>query len=204
LKKGNKLPGSGKSALSNQMLFDMLDHPKNKDKLIVLYWSFEMPSYQQLMRSSSMKTGLSMIDLLSVDNELPEESFKAFLKNVAEYKNYPIYFTNKACDVNHVEKTVRRVHALNPDKTIINLFDHSRLFKSSEESELKMLTKLSHTCIHLGIETECINILLSQLNRNIESEHRAADSYKPLLSDLFGADSVGQDRLSKFITNNKF
>ena len=38
-----------------------------------------------------------------------------------------------------------------------------------------------------------INILLSQLNRNIEQEHRAKAQYQPLLTDLFGGDSIGQD-----------
>jgi replicative DNA helicase len=38
-----------------------------------------------------------------------------------------------------------------------------------------------------------ITILLSQLNRNIEQEHRAKNQYQPLLTDLFGGDSIGQD-----------
>ena len=36
-------------------------------------------------------------------------------------------------------------------------------------------------------------ILLSQLNRNIEQEFRAKQQYQPLLTDLFGGDSIGQD-----------
>jgi replicative DNA helicase len=38
-----------------------------------------------------------------------------------------------------------------------------------------------------------ITILLSQLNRNIEQEFRAKNQYQPLLTDLFGGDSIGQD-----------
>ena len=38
-----------------------------------------------------------------------------------------------------------------------------------------------------------LNILLSQLNREIEKEHRAKNQYQPMLTDLFGGDSVGQD-----------
>ena len=38
-----------------------------------------------------------------------------------------------------------------------------------------------------------VNILISQLNRNIEQEHRAKAQYQPLLTDLFGGDSIGQD-----------
>ena len=39
-------PGVGKSAFSNQLVFDILD--KNVTQtVVVLYWTFEMPGYQQ-------------------------------------------------------------------------------------------------------------------------------------------------------------
>lgn len=197
-------PGSGKSALSNQLIFDTLDHKKNLDKLIVLYWSFEMPGYQHILRTASFKTKKSMSELLSVDTELADTHFSEFCKAVSDYKNYPIYFNNRAGTVDHVMKICRRISALNPNKTILNLFDHSRLFKGNEDNELKRLTHLSHECIHLGLDTGCINIVISQLNREIEKEHRAADQYKPLLSDLFGADSIGQDAHVVMIINRPF
>jgi replicative DNA helicase len=60
-------PGVGKSAFSNQLIFDVLD--KNKDKkVIVLYWTFEMPDYQQIMRAASNKADLQFSQLYSVDH----------------------------------------------------------------------------------------------------------------------------------------
>ena len=55
------------------------------------------------------------------------------------------------------------------------------------------LDKLSKGCMWMQAKMGVINILLSQLNRNIEQEHRAKAQYQPLLTDLFGGDSVGQD-----------
>jgi replicative DNA helicase len=49
-----------------------------------------------------------------------------------------------------------------------------------------------------------VNILLSQLNRNIEQEHRAKNQYQPLLTDLFGGDSIGQDAHVVMILNRPF
>lgn len=198
-------PGSGKSAFSNKMLFDILDHPKNQGRLIILYWSFEMPGYQQLMRIGSSNVGKKMSELLSVDNEFQDCHFEEFIKVMNPYKKYPIYFNNNARDINYVNKITKRVASLNPDKIIINLFDHSRLFKKSkEQSELQMLTELSHTCIELQQETKCITILLSQLNRNIESNERAANLYQPMLSDLFGSDSIGHDAHVVMIINRPY
>lgn len=195
-------PGSGKSAFSNKMLFDLLDHPKNQNRVIVLYWSFEMPGYQQLMRIGSSNIGKKMSEILSVDTEFQDMHFDSFVKAMNPYKKYPIYFNNNARDIDYVCKITKRVASLNPDKIIINLFDHSRLFKKSKEaSELQMLTELSHNCIELQQETKCITILLSQLNRNIESPERAANLYQPMLSDLFGSDSIGHDAHVVMIIN---
>jgi replicative DNA helicase len=80
-----------------------------------------------------------------------------------------------------------------PDHTIINLFDHSRLILGSEETELQKLNQISKTCMWLQARVKTINILLSQLNRNIEQEYRAKQQYQPQLTDLFGGDSIGQD-----------
>lgn len=195
-------PGSGKSAFSNKMLFDILDHPKNQGKAIILYWSFEMPGYQQLMRIGSSNIGKRMSEILSVDTEFQDQHFDEFVKAMNLYKKYPIYFNNNARDIEYVAKITKRIATLNPDKTIINLFDHSRLFKKSKEaSELQMLTELSHSCIELQQQTKCITILLSQLNRNIESPERAANLYQPMLSDLFGSDSIGHDAHVVMIIN---
>ena len=81
----------------------------------------------------------------------------------------------------------------NPTATIINIFDHSRLIRGQEDSELKKLNTISKGCMWLQSKMGTINILLSQLNRNIEQEHRAKAQYQPMLSDLFGGDSIGQD-----------
>ena len=80
-----------------------------------------------------------------------------------------------------------------PNSTVINVFDHSRLVLSDKEQELQKLNEISKGCMWLQSKMGCINVLLSQLNRNIEQEHRAKAQYQPLLTDLFGGDSIGQD-----------
>ena len=81
----------------------------------------------------------------------------------------------------------------NPDTIIINLYDHSRLVKGQEDTELKKLNTISKGCMWMQSKMDVVNVLLSQLNRNIEQEHRAKAQYQPMLSDLFGGDSIGQD-----------
>lgn len=102
-----------------------------------------------------------------------------------------------------VVKVNKKIYESKPELTIINLFDHSRLFRGDND-ELKKLIEVSQGCMYLQSEIECIDILLSQLNRNIEAEHRAKNQYQPLLSDLFGSDSIGQDAHAVMMINRPY
>ena len=185
-------PGVGKSSFSNQLIFDLLNTNEDK-KIIVLYWTFEMPGYQQVMRSASKDVKKQMAQLLSVDSPLSDMDFKTYISKVKNYAHYPIYFNNVPRSMEYIINTNEQVFNDNPDHTVVNVYDHSRLIKGSEDSELKKLNAISKGCMWLQSKLYVVNILLSQLNRNIEQEHRAKQQFQPMLSDLFGGDSIGQD-----------
>lgn len=185
-------PGVGKSAFSNQLIFDLLDENVQKD-MLVIYWSFEMSGDQQILRAGSKDTKLQTFELLSVEQKLSEDKYKHYVQATEKYKNYPIYFCSIPQDINVVKRTNERIFNKNPSKLVINLIDHSRLVLGKEDTELQNLNVLSKGCMWMQARMGSITILLSQLNRNIEQEHRAKNQYQPLLTDLFGGDSIGQD-----------
>lgn len=185
-------PGVGKSAFSNQLIFDILDNNKEKD-LIVLYWSFEMPGYQQVLRAGSKDTKMQTFELLSVETPLSQEKFETYKGKVQKYKDYPIFFCSIPQDMERVKKINEDVFIRYPGTTVINLIDHSRLVRGTADTELQRLNVLSKACMWMHARMSCITVLLSQLNRNIEQEFRAKQQYQPLLTDLFGGDSIGQD-----------
>ena len=193
-------PGVGKSAFSNQLIFDILDTNAHK-KLIVLYWTFEMPGYQQVMRSASKDVRKQMGELLSIDTSLSDMDFKTYATKVQKYGNYPIYFNNIPRTMEYIMNTNEELFEQHPSHTVINLFDHSRLIRGNEDTELKRLNTISKGCMWMQSKLGTVNILLSQLNRNIEQEHRAKNQYQPLLTDLFGGDSIGQDAHVVMILN---
>ena len=158
-------PGVGKSAFSNQLIFDVLDTNKAK-KLIVLYWTFEMPGYQQVMRSASKDVKKQMSDLLSVESPLSDIDFKTYASKVQKYGNYPIYFNNIPRTMEYIMNTNEDLFNQHPSHTVINLFDHSRLIRGNEDTELRRLNTISKGCMWLQSKLGVINILLSQLNRN--------------------------------------
>lgn len=187
-------PGVGKSAFSNQLIFDVLDVNKTQQNdLIVIYWSFEMPGEQQILRAGSKDTKLQTFDLLSVETKLSDEAFNRYRDAVQKYKNYPLYFCSIPQDMSIIKKVNEHMFMKYPSKTVINLIDHSRLVLGKEDTELQKLNTLSKGCMWIQAKMQSITILLSQLNRNIEQEYRAKQQYQPLLTDLFGGDSIGQD-----------
>ena len=185
-------PGVGKSAFSNQLIFDVLDSNTDKE-VIVLYWSFEMPGEQQILRAGSKDTKMQTAELLSVENKLSDIKYSQYVNSVQKYKEYPIHFCSIPQDMDKVKNINEQVFMKFPTATIINLIDHSRLVLGNAETELQRLNVLSKACMWMQARMQTINILLSQLNRNIEQEYRAKQQYQPLLTDLFGGDSIGQD-----------
>ena len=197
-------PGVGKSAFSNQLVFDLLDANTNKD-MVVLYWSFEMPGYQQVMRSASKSVNKQLGDLLSVEARLKDEEFKDYADSVQKFNKYPVFFNNIPRTMDFIKATNEQVFMKSPGARVVNVFDHSRLIKGqNEHSELQKLNEISKGCMWMQSKMEVINILLSQLNRNIEQEHRAKNQSQPLLTDLFGGDSIGQDAHVVMILNRPF
>ena len=185
-------PGVGKSAFSNQLIFDLLDKNVHKD-IVVVYWSFEMPGDQQILRAGSKDTKLQTFELLSVEQKLSQDKYQQYVDETQKYKQYPIFFCSIPQDMDRIKKINEQIFLKNPTKTVINLIDHSRLVVGREDTELQKLNTLSKGCMWLQSRMQSVTILLSQLNRNIEQEHRAKNQYQPLLTDLFGGDSLGQD-----------
>ena len=133
-------PGVGKSAFSNQLIFDLLD--KNADKnVVVLYWSFEMPGEQQILRAGSKDTKLQTFELLSVENKLTQDKYNMYVQAVQKYKEYPIYFCSIPQDMEKVKNINEQVFHRFPTATIVNLIDHSRLVLGNAETELQRLTR---------------------------------------------------------------
>ena len=157
------------------MIFDLLDVNKGKN-LLVLYWSFEMPGYQQILRAGSKGSNKQVSELLSVENKLTDSDYEKYRQEVIKYNEYPIYFNNVPRNMEFIKEANVDICNKEPDATIINVFDHSRLVLSDKEQELQKLNDISKGCMWLQAKMGTINILLSQL-----------------LTDLFGGDSIGQD-----------
>ena len=186
-------PGVGKSAYTNILVKSLFDLNPN-EKFICLYFNFEMPSYSQVLRNVSSAMKVSVNDLLSAAKPLEEEKFGVLVDYKRILGRYPIFFIDTQVSVNKIYRIIEKFQVENPYHTIINVFDHTRLALSEKgEEEQAMINKMSKMGVYIKNTMGCINILISQLNRNIESTDRAKSFYEPELSDLWMASAIEQD-----------
>ena len=187
-------PGSGKSLFGLLLALQAAKQrtKEGKPRFIIVYWNWEMTNEQQMLRTFSHFHGKSTQDIKA---QYKDDSIKALLQTKAkEIEDYPIYFSSTSTNIESVQQALLKLKQANPTIPIINIFDHSRLIMGSDSSEAeeKKLFRLYSMC-NVIKKMDCINIVLSQLNRKIEDYIAQTGKYRaPNEADLFGADAAGQ------------
>lgn len=190
--------GTGKTAKLIRDISDFSDtdlNPHYKDKIIILYDSWEMPDWRNILRMYSNKSESTVKELIDYKNRLDEEKFERIKAIGKEFKKYPIYFNNSSMSPSKWEANKYDIQKQYPNHTLINVLDHARLAtKETEKSEEALITNLMMAGMRAKNNIECVNIYLSQMNRNIEtaSIRQEMGRQLPVSSDLFGSDAIFQ------------
>lgn len=190
--------GTGKSAVVLNMVQDFVNpkiNPLHANNMLVLYDSWEMPMWRNMLRMYSKEGEIPVKQILDYQNQMQLDAFQRIMSLSQKFKGYPIYFRTISQTVKDWADTKRRIRDLHKDKIIVNIVDHTRLItKGNEQSEEALITNFMFTGMKLKLELDTVNIFLTQMNRNIESSSIRSDIGKtlPVSSDIFGADSVYQ------------
>lgn len=194
-------PGMGKSAIATILAFEI--PLLNNIPIIILYWNWEMTNVSQGIRFFSNRTGKTVTQLKSAgymesdsstkDYQLDFETFNTLAHYSNTVKDINFFFHQQPVTAYRFEETVEAISKANPGFAIINIVDHTRYVKKLKEAtEEERLTSLYMAGNRIKNSTGCINIFLSQLNRELE-RYIIEKSYRaPVNSDLFGADSAYQ------------
>ena len=179
--------GCGKSALANILLRSLKDR-NPWAKLLFLYWTMEMPGYQQIARIYSNEFSTPVKGIFN--SRIPlEESMWQNVKRFGETLNgYNVYFREWPVSADEWKECVLNIQAMFPTHTIVNIYDHIRLLKKGNEtSEEQRISNLMSAGVFVKNKIDCINIFLSQMNRNIENpgngDRRDVGSSAPMASD---------------------
>lgn len=194
-------PGTGKSNRALQLLDDFCSLTSNlewKNKVVVLFWSAEMAAEQNVLRLFSKYTKHSLYKLQSTKDKLTDAEYDQVKRMADRFANYPFYIVDTPISGNKMYQVNDQLVRGNPDLRVVNLVDHSRLIPGTDEKTEE--ERISNLCVMMNTSTKVHKsswILLSQLNRNIESVERRRESSYPWPmaygSDFFGADAVQQN-----------
>lgn len=195
------MPGSGKSTLARQWVKEMIEcNPEEKFR--VLSFQFEMMGQDEVARDLSSKTNKSLKDIYSAEEPITDKDFKIIEQELEKIRSQPIDIVDNIGTVANIKDTILYYVSQNDlvkkGEGLVVTIDHTLLVKPSEgEDEKVVLDRLMHTLIALkkylsSVGLRTIFIVISQLNRNIESSERILNPklHFPNKSDLFGASSV--------------
>lgn len=210
-------PGTGKTVICDQITIESFAlHGLYNHR--VLQFQLEMPAKAKAVRSLSAGVKLTYKDLCSVDSSLTEEQFQSCINYAKKVVDYPIDVVDETPTVEefkqiirdymnyHGERTGRFISKIDKHgnevqeevisyrNTLITL-DHSILVRRAHGQNLnEMLFELGEVCTFLKRVYPIAFIILSQLNRNIDSPERNEEGKYGnyiLSSDIYGAESIG-------------
>jgi replicative DNA helicase len=204
-------PATGKTIIKTLLVNGAFTCNPNM-KFRVLEFQFEMLGRNSIIREYSTHTGKSYKQLCSADltmGKLSDEEFENCRLYAKTRKDMPIDIVEEPCTVEEFKEIIQEYMVLHSslisDKgvmkriytnTIITL-DHSLLLKKGkgEKDKYDTLYVLGETLTELKRKYPITFIIVSQLNRGIDSPERNEDGKYGnfvLESDIFGADALLQ------------
>ncbi len=180
--------GVGKSAFSNVIMWDLAD----RDNMVMIYLTFEMPAYQQILRhmSSVLNTGINKL--------VYDDGMRGHLQLYHHSSNFNMFFIEIPFEIDALHPFLQKVNdeikKQNPLANIVVLVDHTRLFKKDKaKNEEQTIFTLYSTLNYFTSSCKNTFIVLTQLNRNMELFQNTKGDYRsPMISDIFGADAASQ------------
>lgn len=184
-------PAMGKSAKVTNLAVNIA-----KNGYSVGFFSLEMPGSQISQRMISSEAD---IDIFETKTRLVKSiNFEKYLNKADELSKLPIYISDK-CELNEniLKNKIRKLKVkcdrkdINGDKKPLGVIivDYLQIMDSNSDDINKSLGQITKSLKRLALELNIPIILLSQLNRNLESRQNK----RPMLSDLRDSGSLEQD-----------
>lgn len=199
------MSGSGKTAVAGILETNLFDLNPD-EKFACLNITLEMKSYKLMGRKMSSKLGISTTELYSADSSFA--NFTGFNSYIDSLKKHEIYYLEDYTTATGIKNLfVQLYNHLNPNadsiplnehKGLVLILDHSILVqkeKGKEDNRLDALQNLCEMFNDLKKKYKGLFIILTQLNRSIESSERRDENKNQILhfptkGDIYGGDSL--------------
>lgn len=194
-------PGTGKTLFMEQLVNDVIKlNPDQKFR--ILKFQFEMLDETNGIRKLSMNVGSDYNTLMSKDMPIDKGIYQKCVQFYESTESYDI--VDVVYDPCTVEEMCATIHAymeqFKTENGFVNTLvtvDHSALFKlgGKYKDKFEMLNAFGEALTEMKKKFPVAFLVLSQLNRNVETIERAKDgTYGNYIldSDLYGSDALLQ------------
>lgn len=194
-------PGTGKTLFMEQLVNDVIKlNPDQKFR--ILKFQFEMLDETNGIRKLSMNVGSDYNTLMSKDVPIDKGIYQKCVQFYESTESYDI--VDVVYDPCTVEEMCATIHAymeqFKTEDGFVNTLvtvDHSALFKlgGKYKDKFEMLNAFGEALTEMKKKFPVAFLVLSQLNRNVETIERAKDgTYGNYIldSDLYGSDALLQ------------
>ena len=186
-------PGGGKTMFTDILLDDFTDKSLNGDKVLVVFWNFEMHSYNQVLRIVSRRSEKPVNKLMSAYGVINSDEYNEAKLILETIKDKNILFVDIPTTASKIHQKMIELYHKYKGYHIVNAIDHSLLLaKDNEKNNQELVQNLTNTCLHLKKSIGCTNIILSQIKRDADNTDRAAEEYVPRISDLVWSSEMEQ------------
>lgn len=195
------LSGSGKSITLEAIKRNLFKYNQDQD-FLVLSFSLEMPSQDEMARNVSGKLEKDLKWIYSVDEVLSDRDVATIEQEVDKLNELPIYIVEVSGEVQQIRDTilefVRLRNLKNTGQGLVVTIDHTLLTKGKTgQSQKAKVDDLCEMFVELkkqfvSLEIPIIIIMLSQLNRDIKDKNRVTNPvlHYPTDNDIFASSSV--------------
>lgn len=192
--------GSGKTAILNQLETE-LGFLNPQDNFDILSFNFEMLARNLVGRKFASRLDKTTKELYSgeVGKSLSDADYNRVLEEGKEIAKLNVYYVEHSGTVPQIELTIhnhyRDMVTKDARKGLVVLLDHTILVIGKQgELERIVLMELMTMFNRLKKMYKISFVLLTQLNRDIESSDRMTDHTRhfPMRKDIFGGDMVYQ------------
>lgn len=188
-------PGSGKTLIGSMISREAFALNPDQD-FCVLDFQFEMLARNIALREISGHTGINVRQLSSVGTKLNNEDLDAAIRYCEANKLKEVYTFERPISVDAMREKIYEFYRLKK-KPIVITIDHSLLLKksASEKDRIETLYNLGNMLAETRRQLPVCFIVLSQLNREIETTERLKPGSIGNFvkdSDIFGADALLQ------------
>jgi replicative DNA helicase len=194
-------PGTGKTLFMEQLVNDVIKMNPDQ-KFRILKFQFEMLDETNGIRKLSMNVGSDYNTLMSKDMPVDKGVYQKCVQFYESTESYDI--VDVVYDPCTVEEMCATIHAymeqFKTEDGFVNTLvtvDHSALFKlgGKYKDKFEMLNAFGEALTEMKKKFPVAFLVLSQLNRNVETIERAKDgTYGNYIldSDLYGSDALLQ------------